>query len=328
MKRISVFCLALILLSLMGCYKTAEKMSHSDNELVLSYPAKNQFNLAASGINYWTKALINPDLGKMTDTLLFSLNLKEAVSRDITVNLGVDDQAVALYNQDTLYGPTQYALMPETYYSIVTPTLIIPAGTTDTTFKVAISPNMMDISQTGYLLPVSIKSVEGIQKSVMHTAFIHIEKDPNPPYSRSDWSVVAFSSQEAVGEGPNNGRVVFLFDNNPSTFWHSQWQDALPGPPHWFTVNMNATHELHGIMILDRQGVGSSGRPKEVKVEVSSDNIAWTTVDNFTLADKNTWQKVKFNSPTASVQYFKVTILSMYGDASVKYTNMAELKLF
>lgn len=91
---------------------------------------------------------------------------------------------------------------------------------------------------------------------------------------------------------------------------------------------MNTSHELHGIVFLDRQGVGSSGRPKDVTVEVSTDNVTWTEVANLTLADKNTWQKIPFDETTAPVQYFKVTISSMYGPSSVYYTNMAELKVY
>ena len=81
-------------------------------------------------------------------------------------------------------------------------------------------------------------------------------------------------------------------------------------------------------MFLDRQGMGSDGRPKDVKVKVSKDNISWSEAASLTLGDNNKCQKITFSKPTAAVQYFKVTITSMYGAASVKYSNMAELKVF
>lgn len=330
MKQLSIICISLsfLLLSLTGCYKTIEKMGNSATEVALSYPAVNQYNLAASGIDYWNKALINPDLGNSTDTLNFSLNIPRALKNDLTVNIGIDEAAVATYNKDTIFGPTQYSLMPSDYYTIVNPVATLPAGTTNLAFKVAIKPAIFDISKTGYILPVSIISANGIAVSSMKTAYIHIEKDPNPPYSRTDWTVSGFSSEEAVGEGPGNGRVVNLFDNNNSTFWHSQWKDASPGPPHWFVIDMHNSNVLHGIMFLDRQGVGSDGRPKDVKVEVSNDNITWTTAGDLKLGDTNKWQKITFSKPTNAVRYLKVTINSMYGASTTKYSNLAELKVF
>lgn len=328
MKKFSIISISVFMMSLTGCYKTMDKMQTPANEVILSYPAVNQYNIAASGINYWNKALINPDLGKTSDTLIFSLNLPKAMGSEIVVNIGVDSGAVTSFNKDTSITTTKYAMMPATYYTIVSPVITIKPGTTDTTFKVAIKPSLFDISQTGYILPISIRTASGVSINSMKTAFVHIEKDPNPPLSRAAWTVSSFSSEESVGEGAGNGQVKNLLDNNNNTFWHSQWKDGMPGPPHWFVINMNAANVLKGIMFLDRQGVGSDGRPKDVIVEVSNDNTTWTNVAGITLADNNKWQKITFSKPTAAVKYFKVTINSMYGAASVKYSNMAELKVF
>lgn len=328
MKKFSIIIIAVLLVSLNSCYKTMDQIQSPPNEVILSYPAVNQYNIAASGLIYWGKALINPDLGKTSDTLVFSLNIPKPTSSEITVNIGVDAEAVAAFNKDTTITSTKYALMPAEYYTIVTPVISIKPGTTDTTFKVALKPSLFDISQTGYILPISIITANGISISSMRTAYVHIEKDPNPPLSRAGWTVTGFSSEEAVGEGAGNGQVKNLLDNNTNTFWHSQWQGGTPGPPHWFVINMNTSSVLKGIMFLDRQGVGSDGRPKDVKVEVSKDNTSWSVAASLTLADNNKWQKITFSKPTEAVQYFKVTITSMYGAASVKYTNMAELKVF
>lgn len=328
MKKFMIICAPMLMVALAGCYKTMDEMNIPGNQVVLSYPSVNQFNLAASGLSYWSKALINPDLGKATDTLTFSLNIPKALNKDVTVKIGVDKDAITALQNDTVLGASQYQLMPQEYYTIVNPDILIPAGITDTTFKVAIKPSVFDISQTGYVLPVSIISASGLSISSMKTAYIHIDKDPNPPYSRADWKVEAFSSQESEGEGPGNGEVVNLYDNKTNTFWHSQWKGDMPSPPHWFIINMGNANVLHGIMILDRQGVGSDGRPKDVKIEVSSDNATWSVAGSFTLGDTDKWQKINFNKATEAVKYFKLTINSMYGASTVKYTNMAELKLF
>lgn len=326
MKQFLILLLSSLIPALTSCYKTIEKMDNSANEAVLSYPAANQFNLASSGLNFWNEALISPDMGDETDTLTFSLNIPYAATRAITITVGIDEKAAEAYNRNPV-DSTRYVLMPADYYSLAESEITLPAGVTDTSFKVAIRPSLFDISNTGYLLPVSITSANGITVSRMNTAYIHIEKDPFPPYSRSNWTVAGFDSQEEVGEGPDNGRVKNLFDNDNNTFWHTQWKDGQPGLPHWFAVDMQAAYVLHGILFLDRQGVGSAGRPKEVKVEVSSDNATWTAAGTFKLADDNgKWQKITFANPTEASRYFKVTVSSTYTDTY--YTNLAEIKAF
>lgn len=216
--------------------------------------------------------------------------------------------------------------MPASYYQLPDPIKLL-AGTTDTTINIKFYPSKFDISATGYLLPVTINAASGLGISNMKTIYFHIEKDPFPPYGRTNWTVVDFSSQEANGEGANNGHVIHAFDNSTSTFWHSKWQGGNDPLPYWFTIDMHTSNIVHGILILDRQGSGSNGRPKNMKLEVSNDLTTWVLAGNFTGADQNaSWQKFSFSTPTVAARYFRLTISSVYGDVS--YSNMAELKIF
>jgi hypothetical protein len=309
-----------------GCYKTIDKMGSANNALVLAYPAVPNYNVASSGLNFWNKALLNFDLSSASATVNVSVNLANPLSQSLPVTIGVDEDAVTAFNNDTA-NHTKYALMPATYYKIENETISLPAGKTDTTFKIIFYPSKFDIAATGYLLPISITTESGQPvHQQMKTVYFHIEKDPFPPYSRTGWIVTGFSSQEASGEGPNNGRVIHILDNDPSTFWHSQWQGALPGPPHWFSFDMGAANELHGVMFLTRQGGNTANRPKDVNISTSNDGVTWTTVTNLTLANTGSWQKMAFSSPTAPVRHLKVTINTLYG--SQTYSNLAEFKAY
>ncbi|HRO86081.1 MAG TPA: discoidin domain-containing protein [Niabella sp.] len=328
MKKILFSIAFLVALITTGCYKTINTM-HSGTSLVLSYPARVDYNTVSSGINYWNKALLSfPDMSKASQTYKLSLNLPKALSQDVQVSIGVDQAAFDSYNANPIFG--SYSLMPDTYYKITTPSITIPAGKTDTTFSIDFYPVKMDIAKSGYLLPLSITSATGTTiHGELKTTFFHIEKDPFPPYPTSAWVVTGFSSQEASGEGPNNGRVIHAFDNNPNTFWHSQWQGGTPGPPHWFSIDMGTSQVVHGVYILPRQGAGSNGRPKNVAIQVSTDGSNWTTAQNITVADNSSLQKFTFSSPTSAVRYIKVTITTLWGDAANHvYTNMAEFKVF
>lgn len=327
MKQIKSILIFVVALGFFYGCETSEKMGNVGDQVVLSYPAAPQFNLAASGINFWNKGLIDPDLGKETDTLVFSLNIPQAKNQQISVSIGIDESAVAEANS-VVEEPDNvpYALMPSEYYDIVDSQVTFQPGETDKEIRVAIRPVLFDVGASAYILPISIVSADGIRVSTMNTAYVHVHKDPNPPLSRANWTVVDFDSEEASGEGPDNGRVIHMFDNNNNSFWHTQWQGAQPGLPHWFIVDMGEEHILNGILILPRQGVGNPGRPKDMIVEGSVDGTSWDVLAEFTFPDEGSQQKIFFDEPSAPVRFFRVTVNSTYGDTY--YTNIAELKMF
>ena len=325
MKKYILYFLIIILPTISGCYKTSEEMGGDNNAVILAYPSAKNYTVASSGLNFWNKALLNFDMSRESVDIKVSVNLAQPVTSNASFTLSVDEEAYNAYNDDTS-NATKYALMPQEYYEIPDPQVTLLSGRMDTTIVVRFFPSKFDISATGYLLPVTIQST-GSQAvhAEMRTVYFHIEKDPFPPYGTSGWTVTGFSSEEATGEGPNNGRVVHLIDNNPSTFWHSQWQGGVPGPPHWFSFDMGEAKPLHGIMLLARQ-CGCSNRPKNVTISISEDNVTWTNVADLTLANGTSWQKFSFGNTTSAVRYFKVTINGMY-DAQT-YTNLAEVKAF
>ncbi len=55
---------------------------------------------------------------------------------------------------------------------------------------------------------------------------------------KSLWSVVDFSTEEPNEGGNPNGLVRAVFDDDYSTFWHTQWAGASPGYPHYFVIDM------------------------------------------------------------------------------------------
>src|SRR3546814_5319167 len=116
------------------------------------------------------------------------------------------------------------------------------------------------------LLPLSRQSSFKMNEALQTTYYL-ITAEPDiadyPDYDRSAWTIVDFSSEEANGEGPNNGRAVFVLDGDNQTFWHSQWQGASPTPPHHITVDLGEVKTLHGINTTARQVSGSGGKPEQ-----------------------------------------------------------------
>jgi len=96
------------------------------------------------------------------------------------------------------------------------------------------------------------------------------------PFEKSGWSVIDFSSEETSGEGEDNGRAEDAIDENPATFWHSQWAGASPAYPHFITLDLGESKEANGLIIQNRSK--QNGRPKIIKIQVSEDNSNWEEI--------------------------------------------------
>lgn len=250
--------------------------------------------------------------------------------QDIQVDFTINPSMVDTFN---LKNNTQYKILPAASYVFTQTSATIQRGTLSTTpMEIKINtggPNAFDVL-TDYLLPVTIAGSKGTIKvnEELRTTYFLIRSQPNlsdyPEYSRSLWTVAGFSSEEpAEAQWGNGGLAIHTFDDNSSTFWHSQWQNASPGPPHFIAIDMGETKTLHGLWFIDRQN-DQEGKPKDVKVQVSMDGATWTDAGAFTLENTKVKQK-QFLNGFKSARYFKVIFNSAY-DAS--YCHLAELGAF
>lgn len=249
-------------------------------------------------------------------------------ANDVAVSFKVDPLKADSFN---LANATNYPLLPAEAYILSAPSGIIPKGGTSTqpysvSFKTKGAGAMTALKT--YLLPVSVSCTSNKVNPKLATAFYIVKAQPDlkdyPTYSRTNWTVVSFSSQEANGEGANNGRAIFALDGNKDTFWHTQWQGGSPGPPHILVIDMNETKELHGLAFQARQNDGG-GKANAVNAQVSTDNVNWVDAGSFNLQNNKDVQSVFFPEGFKTGRYFKVTINSSYGG---NYCATAELKAF
>jgi len=322
-KILMIICGAIIVLN--SCKKTVNETVAGSNTLLLAYPSGTVFNTLSSGLNYFNNSLLTFSLSDAIDTLTVSANIGIPASKDLTVTIGADANALAAYNankSDTV----KYAAMPTNYYSIPNNSVTIKAGQTSAVFKIAFYPSLFDITQTGYLLPLSINNNPGYAvNNNMKTVYFHINKDPFPPYSRANWKITGVSDEETVGEGPNNGRAIYILDGNPLTYWHTIWDvPSPPGFPHWVTIDMGVAQTIHGFYFLNRQ-IATDDHPKGCVMSGSTDGVTWTTIGQFTLLDQTALQKVVI-TPVNNIRYFKTTFTSNFD--SNPWTNLAELQAY
>ena len=242
---------------------------------------------------------------------------------DIKVSFNVDETLVAAYNAAK---NTSYKVLPVESYQLSATEAVVRKG------DLATAPLKVIVKTAGekaipmfttYLLPVTMNADFKINQNLKTTYFL-ITAEPSiadyPDYDRATWSVVDFSSQEATGEGPNNGRAVFALDNNVNTYWHAQWSGSGSVLPHHITFDMGTTKTIHGCNFTQRQISGSGGKADSVEIQTSLDKINWTRAAGFHLDIVQTQQK-RWLPNFVDARYVKYVVISTHGGV---YSSLAE----
>ncbi|MCK7554005.1 discoidin domain-containing protein [Chitinophaga sedimenti] len=270
-----------------------------------------------------------PDIADTLQYIIYGANYggQDYPGKDINISFKVDPLLADSFNTAN---NTSYELLPTKGYDLETLESTIGKGKLNTApLKVSVRTkgvNSIDALKT-YILPVSIATSSEKVNEKLRTTFYIIKAQPKladyPDYDRAGWAIAGFSSEEANGEGANNGHAKHTLDGDKGTFWHSQWQGASPGPPHYIIYDMGAEKEVHGISLLARQNTGS-GKPSVVVVETSLDNISWTNGGTLELQNTQDLQR-RFLNGFKQARYVKITITAAF---SASYSSLAEFYAF
>jgi hypothetical protein len=84
--------------------------------------------------------------------------------------------------------------------------------------------------------------------------------------ARDHWQLVSADSEETQAE---DGHATNAFDGSPSTFWHTQWQDAQPPPPHELVIDLGARYALTRFRYTPRNDGNQNGMIKDYELYVS-----------------------------------------------------------
>ena len=82
---------------------------------------------------------------------------------------------------------------------------------------------------------------------------------------REDYTIVYADSEEF---GEENGLASLLMDNQPTTFWHTQYSKEKPGQPHQVVIDLGKNSGISGFRYLPRMK-NSTGRVKGYNLYVS-----------------------------------------------------------
>ena len=84
------------------------------------------------------------------------------------------------------------------------------------------------------------------------------------PLSTEGWTIAYVDSEERAKE---DGTAENAIDGQTANFWHTEWSDKQPGPPHRLILDLGQSREIGGFRYVPRQSQ-ASGRIKDYKVYI------------------------------------------------------------
>jgi beta-galactosidase len=97
-------------------------------------------------------------------------------------------------------------------------------------------------------------------------AELQLTDDKGKEIPGSAWKLVYADSEEINGE---DGNAANVFDLQPTSIWHTEWQSASPRHPHQLVIDLGKNYRLSGMKILQRQD-GKNGRIKDFRLYFST----------------------------------------------------------
>jgi hypothetical protein len=115
--------------------------------------------------------------------------------------------------------------------------------------------------------------------------------------------------------------AVNMFDEDPTSIWHTSWGDGAKPLPHEVVISFQKPVKLAGLRILPRQDI-DNGKIKDYVVAVSDDDQTWQQAAKGEFDGSAAEKEVLFGKPQTA-RYLKLTALSAYGNAP--FVSVAEL---
>ena len=120
----------------------------------------------------------------------------------------------------------------------------------------------------------------------------------------------AYSDEEVSKENRPASNII---DDNANSYWHSQWFDATAGYPHFFKFSREQMDTIQSIKLYIYRDTDKYF-PKTMDVEVSDDDVTWTTLQSGIYFPNKSTVGVVLEEPITQ-KYFRLTFTSGYSGA-------------
>ncbi|UMB60293.1 DUF3472 domain-containing protein [Lutibacter sp. A80] len=172
-----------------------------------------------------------------------------------------------------------------------------------------------------------IRPSEGVTPIIDFSALEVPELPVEASYTYLDsasWSVIEYSSQEDNGGEGTTGLAKDIIDGDITTYWHSCWVgDCTATSPHYIIVDMGMLKSVDGFGFVQRQSL--SRTVKDIEIQVSTDNLTWESLGDFSIDKTIVTQNINVNN-TKAFRYFKFIAKSSHD--GTENAAMAEIKAY
>ena len=222
---------------------------------------------------------------------------------------------------NTAHG-TDYLPLPANAYSLSSNKATIADGkNASDALKLTVRNSNMNLSKR-YLFPLTVTSVSGgnlplnDRLKTLYLAFTFEEIVTTP--DRSKWKSGGASTIQP------GYAVEDMFDGDINTMWHTTYPVDLP---QWFIVDMTELNQFSGFTLRNRQNYVVHW-PKHIKFEVRDNKTDWQTVlDIAELPQTRDEQTLPLEAPVVA-RYFRVTVLSIWGDDGTPAVDLSEIGIY
>lgn len=192
----------------------------------------------------------------------------------------------------------------------------LPAGT-----AAGITVNGLNEGQTYYFVVTAVNTagLEGAPSTEVAYQVPVTTTLPGSSIPRAGWILKSVSSQEQPTYA-----AALAFDGNPDTFWHTEWVNNSPPPPHEIAIDLGVVQTIGGFRYLPRQDAWNDGNIGQYEFYVSMDGSNWgNPVASGVFANTKTEKEVLFTS--ISGRFVKLREISEVNGKA--YCNVAELNI-
>ncbi|XCF07824.1 discoidin domain-containing protein [Tamlana crocina] len=161
-----------------------------------------------------------------------------------------------------------------------------------------------------------------------HVDYIRVWKTPTATdldeslLKQDKWRLIMADSEDTEGTG---NPAVNAFDDNPNTFWHTEWKNNQPQHPHEIQIDLGEKAKIDAFKYLPRQDNNTNGNITQYEFYATNNTSNWgAPIASGSFIGDHTLKTVNFNK-TIECRYVKM--VSLAANNSAPFANIAELYL-
>jgi len=135
----------------------------------------------------------------------------------------------------------------------------------------------------------------------------------------------AYADSEEKQAGANEGPAENVLDGKSSTWWHTQYNGAMPTAPHWLTIEMPEVEPVGAFEYVSRNGNGNV-KKYELQVSNTNEDDSWKTVKSGEMENGGT-TLIEFDE-AVEAKFYRLFITETYGNPANTFASAAEIKLY